>query len=45
MCVYIYIYLSSDKGNKSKNKQVKLCQTKNVLYSEAIYQQNKKAAY
>ena len=31
--------------NKYTKECVKLCQTKKDLYSEAIYQQNKKAAY
>ena len=32
----------SGKGNKSKNKQIGLHQTKKLLHSEGNYQQNKK---
>ena len=31
-------YLSSGKGNKSKNKQMGLCQTENLLDREENYQ-------
>ena len=41
----VYRYISSSKGNKSKNKQVELHQTTKVLHSEGRYQQNKKATY
>ena len=38
-------YVSSGKGNKSKNKQMELHQTKKILHSEGNYQQNEKAVY
>ena len=36
---------SSGKGNKSKNKQMGLHQTKKPLHSKGNHQQNKKATY
>ena len=36
--------VSSGKGNKSKNKQVCLHQTKKLLHREGNYKQNEKAA-
>ena len=38
-------YVSSGKGNKSKNKQMELYQTKQLLHSEENYQQKEKATY
>ena len=38
----IFLYVSSGKENKSKDKQMELHQTKNLLLSKANYQQNKK---
>ena len=40
---FFFGYLSSDKGNKSKHKQMGLHQTKKLLHSEENYQQNEKA--
>ena len=37
--------VSSGKGNKSKNKQVGLHQSKTAVHSEENYQQTKNAAY
>ena len=37
--------VSSGKGNKSKNKQMGLHQTKRFLCSKGNYQQNEKAVY
>ena len=42
---YFLEYVSLGKGNKSKNKQMRLHQTKKLLHSEGNYQQNEKAAY
>ena len=39
---FFLIYVSLGKGNKSKNKQMGLHQTKNLLHSEGNYQQNEK---
>ena len=36
----VFHYVSLGKGNKSKNKQVGLHQTKTLLYSEPSYPQN-----
>jgi len=36
---------SKGKGNKSKNKQMGLFQTKKLLHSEGTHHQNKKATY
>ena len=36
---------SKSKGNKNKNKQVGLHQTKILLHSKGNYQQNEKATY
>ena len=36
----IFLDLSSQKGNKSKNKQMGLYKTKNLLHMERNYQQN-----
>ena len=36
---------SKSKGNKSKNKQVGLHQTKMLLHSKGNHQQNEKATY
>ena len=36
---------TKSKGNKSKNKQVGLHQTKNLLHCKGNHQQNEKAAY
>ena len=41
----IFLDVSSGKGNKSKNKQMELHQTKKILHSEGNYQQNEKAVY
>ena len=41
----IFWYVSPGKGNKSKTKQMGLCQTKKPLDSKGNYQQNEKAAY
>ena len=38
-------YVSSSKGNRSKNKQMGLYQTKKLLQSKGNQQQNKKAIY
>ena len=38
-------YVSSAKGNKSKNKQMGLHQTKKLLHNKGNYQQNEKVAY
>ena len=38
-------YLSPGKGNKSKNKQMGLHQTKKFLHSKGNYQQNKKTPH
>ena len=35
--------VSSGKGNKSKNKQMELCQTKKLLHSKWNYQQQQKS--
>ena len=40
-----FLDVSSGKGNKSKNNQIGLHQTKKLLHSEGTYQQNKKTAY
>ena len=36
---------SKSKGNKSKNKQAGLCQTKRLLDSKGNHQQNEKVTY
>ena len=41
--VIIFGFVSSCKGNKSKNTQMGLYQTKKLLCSEENYYQNKKA--
>ena len=41
----ISLSVSSGKGNKSKNKQMGLHQTKKLLHSEGNYQQNEKTTY
>ena len=41
----ISLSVSSGKGNKSKNKQMGLHQTKKLLYGEGNYQQNEKTVY
>ena len=38
-------YVSLGKGNKSKNKQMGLYQTKKLLYSEGNHHQNGNATY
>ena len=38
-------YISPDKENKRKNKQIGLHQTKKILYSEGNHQQNKKTTH
>ena len=40
--LFSYIYISSGKGKKRKNKQMGLYQTKKFLYSKGNHQQNKK---
>ena len=41
----IFLTITSGKGNKSKNKQMGLHQTKKLLYSAGNHQQNEKATY
>ena len=36
---------SKSKGNKSKNKQAGLCQTKKLFHSKGNHQQNEKVTY
>jgi len=36
---------SKGQGNKSKNKQMALHETKNLLYSKGNHQQNEKTSY
>ena len=38
-------YVSSGKGNKSKNKQIELHPSKKLLNSEENYQQNEQGSY
>ena len=38
-------YVSLDKGNKNKNKQMGLHQIKKLLHTEGNYQQNEKSVY
>ena len=42
---FVFGYVSSVKGNKSRNKQMGLHQTKKLLHSEGNHQQNEKATY
>ena len=42
---YLFEFISSGKGNKSKNMQMGLCQTKKLFCSEGNYQQTVKATY
>ena len=42
---HIFRYVSSDEGNKCKNKQMRSHQTKKLFHNEGNYQQNKKAIY
>ena len=41
----IFGYVSSGKGDKSKNKQMVLHQTKKLLHNKANHQLNEKATY
>ena len=41
---FIFGYISSDKGNKRKNKQMGLHQTKKFLHSKGNHQKNEKTA-
>ena len=46
--IYIYIFwicFLLDKGNRNRNKQMGLHQTKMFLHYKGNYQQNEKAAY
>ena len=45
LAIFFWGGLSPRKGNKSKNKQTGLHQTKKILHIERNYQQNKKTAY
>ena len=40
-----FVSISLGKGNKTKNKQMELHQTKKILHSEENYQQNEKSPY
>ena len=42
LTMFFFGYVSSGKGNKSKNKHMGPNQTKNLLHSKENYQQNKK---
>ena len=41
----LFGHVSSDKGNKSRNKQMGLHQTKKLLHIQENYRQSKKATY
>ena len=45
LCNIFSGYVSSGKGNKSKNKQMGLYHTQKLLHSKENYQQKEKAAY
>ena len=40
-----FLFVSSGKGNKSKNTQVGLHQSEKLLHSEGNHKQSKEAAY